>query len=243
MGGFSHFREGQKQMNLFVYSDESGVFDKVHNNSFVFGGVIFFSKEEKDIAVRKYRNVEKCIRTAGYDKDSELKACKITNAEKGKIFRSLNGYCKFGVVIDEKRVLDSIFTNKKDKQRYLDFAYKIGLKRCFEKLIEQGRLNAEEVEGLYIFADEHTTATSGLYELQEALEQEYKRGTYNYYWNHHYPPIFPNIKTVQVKFCNSENQTLIRAADIVANRLYYASEQDGELLKKLEEKMYLTFLP
>ena len=46
-------------MNIFVYSDESGVFDKVHNDIYVYGGIIFLSKEEKDNNVRKYLNVEK----------------------------------------------------------------------------------------------------------------------------------------------------------------------------------------
>ena len=40
-------------MDLFIYSDESGVFDKVHNEIFVYGGLIFLSKEEKDDYNRK----------------------------------------------------------------------------------------------------------------------------------------------------------------------------------------------
>lgn len=35
-------------MDLFIYSDESGVFDKIHNEIFVYGGLIFLGKEEKD---------------------------------------------------------------------------------------------------------------------------------------------------------------------------------------------------
>ena len=63
-------------MNLYIYSDESGVFDKVHNDIYVYGGVLFLSKEEKDINVRKYKHVERVIRKSkGYDKDIELKAC------------------------------------------------------------------------------------------------------------------------------------------------------------------------
>ena len=33
-------------MNLYIYSDESGVFDKVHNDIYVYGGVLFLSKED-----------------------------------------------------------------------------------------------------------------------------------------------------------------------------------------------------
>lgn len=34
-------------MNIFVYSDESGVFDNKHNDFFVFGGLIILGTEEK----------------------------------------------------------------------------------------------------------------------------------------------------------------------------------------------------
>ena len=33
-------------MDLFIYSDESCVFDKAHKEIFVYGGVIFLGKEE-----------------------------------------------------------------------------------------------------------------------------------------------------------------------------------------------------
>ena len=57
---------------------------------------------------------------------------------------------------------------------------KIAAKRAFEKLIQDEIINPDEVEGLYFYVDEHTTATNGRYELQEALEQEFKLGTFNY---------------------------------------------------------------
>lgn len=46
-------------MQLYVYSDESGVFDKVHNDIFVFGGLIFLDKNNKDIFARKYLKARK----------------------------------------------------------------------------------------------------------------------------------------------------------------------------------------
>ena len=106
-------------MNIFVYSDESGVLDKAHNCVFVFGGLLFLSKEEKDIACRKYIHAEKIIRASG-GHGKEIKAATISPKEKGKLFRSLNGFYKFGVVVDQTQVRDSIMSNKKSKQRYLD---------------------------------------------------------------------------------------------------------------------------
>ncbi|WP_349818098.1 MULTISPECIES: DUF3800 domain-containing protein [Clostridium] len=228
-------------MNLYIYSDESGVFDKVHNDIYVYGGVLFLSKEDKDINVRKYKNVERVIRESKkYDNGVELKACILGNKEKSKIYRSLNKCIKFGVIVNQKNIRNEIFVNKKSKQRYLDYAYKIGLKRMFENLICEGIISADEIENIYIYIDEHTTATDGRYELKESLEQEFKIGTFNYDYNKFYPPIFKNLKSVNVKYCNSNSVTLVRASDIVANNIYYKAIRD---IENKSNKLYLTILP
>lgn len=49
-------------MNLFIYSDESGVFDKYHNDVFVFAGVICIESSNKEKWCRLYSAAEKTIR-------------------------------------------------------------------------------------------------------------------------------------------------------------------------------------
>ena len=78
----------------------------------------------------------------------------------GKLYRSLNQTIKFGVVINQGNVLDRIFQSKKDKQRYLDYAYKIGLKKAFESLIREGVIKSDEVKRIYVYNDEHSTDTN-----------------------------------------------------------------------------------
>lgn len=215
-------------MNIYIYSDESGVFDPEHNSYFVFAGIMTFSSQENDAAKRKYCNVEKTIRTIEeMHQAEEVKASAITNPSKSKLYRSLNGLHKFGVVVNQDLVLKSVSNSKKTKQRYLDYVYKISVKRKFEKLIADKLIDPQTVENLYFFVDEHTTATDGRYELQEALEHEFKYGTHNSDYNKFFPPIFPHLKGVTVSFCNSKNQTLVRAADIVANKLYYHANQQS----------------
>lgn len=228
-------------MDLFIYSDESGVFDKDHNEIYVYGGLIFFGKDEKDNYARKYLAAEKCIRQSGkYSLGEELKACKISNKEKGKLYRSLNNAVRFGVVINQKKVLERIFLSKKDKQRYLDYAYKIGLKKALQRLIKEEKISPKEIGTIHIYNDEHSTATNGHYELREGLEQEFKLGTYNFKYDRYFPPLFEKMGGVELQFCNSSTTTLIRAADIVANRLYYRA-----LNRELEglEGIYLSTLP
>lgn len=221
-------------MNIYVYSDESGVFDKEHNEYFVFGGLIFLGTDDKEKCSRMYSNAENTLRkNKKVSQHYELKAAKITNEEKAHLFRSLNNFQKFGVVIEQSKIFDSIFQSKKDKQRYLDYAYKIAVKRAFEKLISDKKIKPNEIERIYFYVDEHTTATNGRYELKEALEQEFKLGTYNYQYTKYYPPIFSNIGEVQLEYCNSSSKYLIRAADIIANRIYYLATK--KMTSKISE--------
>lgn len=175
-------------MNIYVYSDESGVFDRKHNEYYVFGGVIILGEKEKDLCSRKYSKVEKDIRKAT-GIEGEIKATTIDIKYRNKIFRSLNNCHKFACIIKENRVIDNIWKSKKDKQRYLDYAYKISIKHAFSKMIANKVINPSEVDNIYFSVDEHTTATNGRYELGEGLEQEFKWGTYNFNYMKFFPPV------------------------------------------------------
>lgn len=211
-------------MDIYVYSDESGTFDKAHNTYFVFGGIILLGKDEREACARKYSHVEKVARTIEcIPQAGEVKATTVSNKCKGKLYRSLNQYEKFGVIIYQPCVLDRIFHGKKDKQRYLDYAYKIAVKRKFQNLIASGTIDPSKVDHLHFYVDEHTTATNGCYELREGLEQEFKNGTYNWQYQKFYKPIFPKVQGVDLQFCNSSSVILVRAADIIANKIYHMS--------------------
>lgn len=212
-------------MNIYIFSDESGVFDRKHNDVFVFAGLIILGSEEKLKWERMYLAAERSI-SSNYEKGIELKATKITNKDKSKLFRSLNNCYKFSVVINEKAVHERIFESKKDKQRYLDYVYKIAVKRAISNLISENRIIPDDVQNIYFFVDEHTTATNGKYELRESLENEFKNGTFNSTWQIFFPPLFPRLPSVELEFCNSSSKRLIRSADIVANRVYFLARKD-----------------
>lgn len=228
-------------MQIFIYSDESGVLDKLHNEYFVFGGVVMLSKEERDSLSRKYIHAESCLREKYRLKNSdEVKASSISNADKGHLFRSLNAAEKFGIVVHQKELHDQLFTSKKRKQRYLDWAYKISVKRKLKDLIARGMIVPSEVLEMYFYVDEHTTATDGLYELRESLEREFRYGIYTPETNTFHEPLFKGISKLTVDFCDSRSTTLVRAADIVANRLYHAAISDNY---SLPENFYVSHHP
>ena len=95
---------------------------------------------------------------------------------------------------------------------------------------------------MYFFVDEHTTATNGRYELHQALEKEYKYGTYNNNYTKYFPPLFPNLKSLNVEFCDSSSKILVRSADIIANHIYYLAESN-KLCKEAEQDLFIIYQP
>ena len=227
-------------LHIFVYSDESGVFDYVHNEIFVFGGLITLGKDDRNDLIRMYRNAEKAIAT-DYENGMELKASNISTRHRAKLFRSLNKAYKFGVVIKQGKIRKEIFANKKSKQRYLDYAYKIGVKSALLQMMKDGVFKACDVSNMHFYVDEHTTATNGIYELREALLQEFKFGTFNWDYNLFYKPLFPDMKDLQLDYCNSSKTTLVRAADIIANRIYHEVLAGND--PKIRDNLYIKYLP
>lgn len=227
-------------MNIYVYSDESGVFDYVHNEHYVFGGIILLGKEAKDDCERKYKHAESCIAT-NYKLGIELKASTISTSERAKLFRSVNAYDKFGVVISQAEVNKEIFGNKKSKQRYLDFAYKRGIKHAFQRMISFERFTPQDVEDILFYVDEHTTATDGRYELREGLLQEFKEGTFNFNFQKFFAPIFPEMHSLNLQYCNSAKQPLVRAADVIANRIYHEVISNND--PAIRDNLYIKKLP
>ena len=98
--------------------------------------------------------------------------------------------------------------------------------------MQAGKIDPKDVGGIYVRFDEHSTATDGRYELREGMEEEFKRGTFNYRYNIFHKPIFPEMAgAVELEFKNSRRDALIRASDIIANRAwYYESSGRGHSL-------------
>lgn len=228
-------------MTLFIYSDESGTFDKRHNSVYTFGGLVLRGTKERDAAARAFLNAERAVRETGHV-PGEVKAAKITPQDRARLFESLSPFEKFGVVIEQKQVNDHVYTYKEPRQRYLDWAYKMGVKKKLKTMVRRGAIEAEQTKALHVFADEHTTATNGLFELTEELEKEFRYGTFNWNFTKYFPPLFTNMNSVTLDYCDSEKTVLTRAADIVANTLYHAS-LDGRLPEDTSGNFTVLHLP
>lgn len=229
-------------MNIFIYADESGVFDVIHNDYYVFAWVICIGAEERDIYSRKFSNAERRLLSCEeYADCDELKATKLSPKHKMSLYRSMNNFHRGTVIISQKRVHNKIFASKKSKQRYLDYAFKIGVKKHIETLISSGEIPEDEEIKMYFVLDEHTTATDGKYELRESIHEEFKYGTFNYNYQCHFPPILPNLNTVEVRYVDSKKTVLVRAADIIANVTLHKTKKNK--LSDIVNRQYIKNLP
>lgn len=131
--------------NIYIYSDESGTFDYKHCEYFVYGGIVFLSKKDRDQASREYVALEKILRETIFDgSQEEIKANKLTLKEKRRLLSvSKKPYSyRFAIITHSPslRQKDNISNNPKTKQRYLDWAYKMGIKKVVKHLIENKKM-------------------------------------------------------------------------------------------------------
>ena len=99
-------------------------------------------------------------------------------------------------------------------------------------MVARGSIFFDDPAEFDIVLDERTTATNGKYELEEGLLQEFKEGSYDQTFSEYYPPLFPNTKSLSLSLADSKHKLLVRAADIIANRIYFEARNDA--LHKIE---------
>ena len=85
----------------------------------------------------------------------ELKASLLTKEERRKLYRVCKDCYKFVVVVKLKDLDDGIFENSRTKQRFLEYAYKYGIKQLLQKMIEDNILIPENEIELRLYADEY----------------------------------------------------------------------------------------
>ncbi|WAM04212.1 DUF3800 domain-containing protein [Mycoplasmopsis cynos] len=116
-------------MNLYIYCDESGVFDKNHNNFYVISGYIFLNQSEISKAVAKiWFNWKDIRKIKKIPNKQEIKASFLRRDFKSKrrLLNSLNNYTKFAIIIKLQEVIEKIYNHKRDKQRFQDYPFREG---------------------------------------------------------------------------------------------------------------------
>lgn len=225
-----------KKISIFI--DDSGVFHSNHN-FFVYAGFCFISDEDKLSAKKRYRSLNTKIKNAN-SIEGELKASNIDRKHKNALFKVLRNEISFSVMVDLSRVQSHVMLNKKSRQRFKDYALKRVVKNLFKKLLNQGLIDKGENIELFVNIDQQGFATNGLYGLGDGILEELKYGITNFNYGTFYPPILEGEFKVHTKSCVSENDYLIQAADILANRIWASYEKRIFELRDIPNHTFLT---
>lgn len=205
----------------------------------MYAGFCFISDGDKISAKKRYRSLNTKIKKTKAI-DGELKASNIERKHRNALFKVLKDEISFSVSVNLSSVQASVMMDKKSRQRFKDYAIKRVVKNLFKKLIEQGLISKTDDIELFVNIDQQGFATNGLYGLGDGILEELKYGITNFNYGTFYPPILEGKFIVHTKSCVSENDYLIQAADILANRIWNSYEKQVSELRDIPNHTFLN---
>lgn len=205
---------------VYFYFDDSGVLHKnAPGDFFVYAGLSYIGADEKSHSKRRYKSINKKIRT-GLGVTGELKSAGLDIKHKNSLYRTIKNVDSIGVSVDISKVYANILSSKKSIHRYKDYVLKMAVKRQLRYYLKEGLLDANEDIHVCINIDEQATATDGFYGLKDSVFEELKKGIVNFDYSKFHAPLFNSEVVVEVHYCNSANNLLIQASDVLANRIW-----------------------
>lgn len=226
---------------VFFYFDDSGVLHKSNDvQKFIYAGYVFQSKKEMERAKRRYKALVKCIQKE-LDRVDELKSYGLPKNHKRALYNVMRKEESLAAVIDISRVYDHILSTTKSICRYKDYVLKLTIKAKMRCLLDQQSVFPNEDIRLHIFIDEQLTATDGIYGLAESIKEEFQHGISNYNYGMFHSPLFHKNVFVDVQYCESKNNYMIQACDILANRIFTSYRDGVPERRRIPNHVTLTF--
>lgn len=243
---------------IYINMDDSGILMKGNLDEpiFVYGGIIFLSKEEKDDFIRQYSALVNNIKPkycSDFKKDislsqthclthykrnckyncPELKSSLIEPSDKRRFLNLIKKYTCSVAVVNNTRLYDSVVKDKASKGRFKDYVTRRLVKEIIKQLISENRINPENPVKLILNLDEQATKSNGYYDLKSGIIEELQYGIVNYNYDTFFTPILSNVD-VDVYHQDSYNSLCVQAADLIVGevrhkRIDFLNSQDFSL--------------
>ena len=174
-------------------------------------------------------------------RSDELKAFGLENKYKRALFNVLRNEESLSIVVNISKVYPSILASSKSICRYKDYVMKRGIKEKLRQLIDKGIIDSTQDIKINVSVDEQLTSTDGIYSLAETIKEELQHGILNYDYGAFHKPIFSANVEVSVKYCESKNNYIIQASDILANRIFTSYRDNKPGMRAIKNHINLTF--
>ncbi len=243
------------QQVIYINLDDSGKLSKKESVC-VYGGIVFFNKQEKDKFITQYRSIVNDIkcRYCKQSKDSncgnnctELKSYNLKSKHKRRILNYIKKYYTIGCIIKNENVYDYIIKEAASKGRFLDYSIRRLIKSVIINLINKKIINPHKPIRLIINIDEQSTKNNGYYDLKEGIREELLHGIYNFNYNTKHQPIIFGDFEIKLTYQHSDTSYVVQAADLIAGtiRHEFIAHNDNpiELTERLKIIDFKLFLP
>lgn len=201
-------------MTIYVYIDESG---SIHKNSktkyFAVGGYFVF-KKDKNKVTSLYRRINKNIKdNRNINLEKELKSYDMTDAEKIKIFSSIQDIDTFygSVKIFEKASMKKEII---ESNIFFNYAVKLLFKDCIIPLINLNQLTSNLK--FIVSIDNRNIRIGNLNNLETYLKTEFCLENFDF----------------KITYYDSATNYGIQLADLIVNT-FYNSYKDRNIVKKV----------
>lgn len=231
------------KQNITMVFDDSGVISKNSRYPyFVYAGYTFIDDDSRNKARNHYKKINQGIKKElKLGKGEELKAYGLKIKYRQALYNALKKEYKQAGIVYIPKIYNSILENKNSIVRFKDYILKRIVKNRISTLINKGIIfnNIETTINIYI--DEQLTCSNGFYRLKEGIQEELNHGICNFNYGVYYNNIFQIPAKIDVRFCDSKNNYLIQASDILANRLFNACIKNDQKLKNIDKAILLNF--
>lgn len=224
---------------IYIYADDSGVFDIKDSQYFIYAGYIFVGQDQVRKYRTRYKNMVDRVRTElGWSHDIELKAAYLKAKHKKALGSAMTGAQSFSLAVDMSRVYSNILESKMNKQRYKDYVLKRAIKSKLVKILSERGISKDEPIRLIIKIDEQPVSSSGVKELEGSITKEFRYGRLD---GNGRPedPILNKGSEITLDYMDSKEDYLVQASDILANKIWTGKNYNPKLLNQVKMSSHL----
>ncbi|MBE6159146.1 MAG: hypothetical protein E7159_04920 [Firmicutes bacterium] len=211
---------------IYINLDDSGKLTFNEKIS-VYGGLLFFSKKEKDKFITQYRSIINSIKCkyCRYSSDvcnkkcPEIKNTNIRPSDKRRIMNYIKKYYVIALIIKNDDVYEHIKNNKAAKGRFTDYAIRRLIKETINSLVKSKGLKPDEPIKLIINIDQQSTKSNGYYNLHDGLFEELKVGFNNFNYSFQIKPALSGDLEIDISYQDSGKSYVVQAADLLAGTI------------------------
>lgn len=240
---------------IYINLDDSGGLN--NNEKFcIYGGVIFFSKDEKDKFITQYRDIVAKTKCKYCKSDPlkcdnncpELKNYNLHSKHKRRLVNYIKTYQTLAcIIINDNIQKSSIKEDVATRRRYTDYAIKRAIKNMIKELIRINKIDPNKPLKIVLNMDQQSTKSNGYYGLAEGIKEELIYGISNFDYGFTHKPILFSTLEIRLQYLSSATSYVVQASDLVAGTIrrtmLYNQTNLANAFKEIEFITYQTILP